>query len=344
MRGLKSHNRTLQKTKEKVIITFFRVLVVVALLTAIWAQNNYVMTRKFVYSTEDLPKSFTGYRILHISDICNTSNNIVGHAKKAKPDIILLSGGYADKSGNCNRTVDVVNKLCNIAPVYYIYNTNDTTDCLSETSAVNVTDTSVDVGPCVSDATALVKKAYGDKIIKKANKGDEDAVQYLQYITDELKDENNPVLRVCGIDNMQGKSAKELQAKSYKITGSDDTGLTIMLNGNLANIDNLCARNVDIMCVGGTFGKSSDVASCSKGAYSDNGTQLFVSGGCGNLTDKRIANLPEMQLIILSDGTIKQTNPIESFLDMIIGDVGTIYDNDGGFTSYTYQYGAEEKQ
>ena len=112
-----------------------------------------------------------------------------------------------------------------------------------------------------------------------------------------------------------------------------------MLNGNLANMDKLGKTDIDILFCGGTFGKKTDITNCTKGPYSYSGTQLFLSGGCGNYDKFRIGNLPEIQLITLSDGSIKQNNPLENILDRFIGDVDAIYENDEGFSEYTYTYG-----
>lgn len=339
MSKLKTQNRALNKASKHIVSIILRLLVLSIIIFLVWAQNHLIVNRTYVYSDTDLPKSFVGYRMLHISDICNTSNNVVSTAKHYDPDIIVLSGGYQDKNGKYEKTIDIVNKLCNIAPVYYIYNTNDTADCLSSTQAINVTDVGIDLNSGITDATTLIEKAYGKRIINKVNKGDEDALQYMQYINDELINNQYSTIRICGINNMNNASFEDIQKNSYRITGTDKNDFTIMINGNLANLDSLCSTNIDLMLVGGTFGKPSDIASCSKGPYSYLGTQLFVSGGCGNYTSKRILNLPEVQLITLSDGTIKQNNPIEDFLDLFIDDVGTIYDNDGGFSEYTHRYG-----
>ena len=339
MSRLKTQNRTLNNASKHITTIILRVLVLSVIIFLVWSQNHLIVSRNYIYSDNDLPKSFVGYKILHISDICNTSNNVVSTAKHSEPDIIVLSGGYQDKNGKYEKTIDIVNKLCNIAPVYYIYNTNDTVDCLSSTQAINITDVGIDLNSGITDAATLIEKAYGKKIIDKANKGDTDALQYMQYINDELINNQYSTIKICGISNMNNASFEDIQKNSYSITGADKNAFTIMLNGNLANLDSLCSTNIDLMLVGGTFGKSSDIASCSKGSYSYLGTQLFVSGGCGNYTSKRIVNLPEVQLITLSDGTIKQNNPIENFLDLFIDDVGTIYDNDGGFSEYTHKYG-----
>ena len=52
---------------------------------------------------------------------------------------------------------------------------------------------------------------------------------------------------------------------------------------------------------------------------------------------RRIFNFPEIQCITLSDGTIANKNPLEKFIAMFWDDVGTVFDNDGGFKVHTFK-------
>lgn len=338
MRKLKSQHRQVNKVLRNTVIILSRIVVLAIIIFLIWSQNNLVLTRNFVYADTDLPKSLVGYKILHVSDMCNTSNDVYSMAKLSDADIIVLSGGYSDVDGNSSKTVATVNKLCKLAPVYYICNTSDKEDYLNETEAINITDKLIEIESDVEDVDTFVKEVYGKGIVEKASKGDEEAIQYLQYIKDELDNAKYSTIKLCGIDNMIDLPNSDIKCKSLSLTGANKDDLVIMVNGNLSNIDTLCKTNIDIMFIGGTFGKITDKCSYSKGAFSCLGARLFVSGGCGNYTGKRICNLPEIQLITLSDGTIKQSSPIENLLDLFIDDVGTIYDNDGGFNEYTYKY------
>lgn len=338
MIGLKSQKVVSHYKKEQQAAFLTRLLIIVVIICTIWAQNNYIVTRKYVFETQDLQKSLVGYRVLHISDICNTNNNIAAKARKAKPDVIVLSGGYQDKHGKYNRTVKIVNKLCKIAPVYYIYNKKDSTQCLEGTEAVNITDTSVKLKQDIKDVESFIKKNYGSSIIKKAKKNDNDALQYMQYISDELQETESSAVTLCGIDNETFDNPQDLVKKSYDITGENKKDMIILVNGNISNVNTLAESNADMILMGGTFGMKNDETPCTKGTYSYLGVELFLSGGCGTLNKTRIFNLPEIQLITLSDGTIKQRNPLERLLNRLIGDVGTIFDNDGGFHEYTKKY------
>lgn len=339
MSRLKTRNRQLDNIRSNALVTIARIVILAFIVYILWMQNNYIATTKFVFADTDLPKSFVGYKILHISDICNTSNNVVNAAKKAEPDIIVISGGYLDKNGNHDKTINIVNSLCDIASVYYIYNVNDKDDILENTSAKSLVNGYVDISAEDMNLEAFISKAYGDGIINKANKGDEEAVQYMQYVKEELESTKYSKLRLCGMQNISSEFVDEIHDKAYELTGYNKEDLTIMINGNLENLDKLCDTNIDILLCGGTFGKSSDATSYTKGTYSKSGTQMFISGGCGTYDGFRISNLHEVQLITLSDGTITQSNPLKSLLERLIGDVETVYENDGGFEKRFYPYG-----
>ena len=75
----------------------------------------------------------------------------------------------------------------------------------------------------------------------------------------------------------------------------------------------------------------------SEGEYTDKvydsmGTTMLLSNG---LHGKKPSNV---NLIILSDGTIKDKTLLEKFLGLFIKDVGTIFDNDEGVSEHKYEY------
>ena len=118
--------------------------------------------------------------------------------------------------------------------------------------------------------------------------------------------------------------------------------ISILLNGNINNIDSICETHVDMVLFGSTFGEDALSNGYKKGTYGNNGTQLFVSGGIGEHKKFiRLFNFPEVQIITLSDGTITNKNPLDKIMTKLIPDVGTIFDNDGGFNQYNFEYGED---
>jgi hypothetical protein len=313
-------------------------IIIGVILWLVHAQNNFVLTKYYIYGDSTLPKSFVGYKIVHISDICNSSLDIEKQVKKAEPDIIIVTGGYQDTAGNSTNTVKTINELAQIAPVYYIYNTSDNNTVLSGTSATDITDNVVKKSPNNKDATTFLKDNYNMEI----NSNNEDEVEYLNYVTEQLTETAGAELAIIGIGNYDyDNGVYDATDKLYSMLEDSEGDTTLLLIGNTNYLDNLTKTETDMAFFGGTFGATKVLDKYTKGIYGLNGTQLFVSGGIGNNgTVKRIFNFPEIQVITLSDGTITEKNPLEEFISKFYTNVGTIFDNDGGFHRYTYRYGS----
>lgn len=311
------------------------------ILWLLWAQNNLLVTKTFIYGDSDLPKAFVGYHVVHISDLCNTSIDVVSKVSKLKPDIIVISGGYFDSNGNSNNSVSTVSRLCQIAPVYYITNSSDKSDPLSSTQAVNITGSTVEIHPIQKDVSTFITDNYGSDIINKANNGDEKASEYIKYVSEALTETASRKINIIGIRNYDSEDGAEQAVNDmYSLLDSiDKTDLNFALLGNLQYLDKISKSNLDTIFLGGTFGTDRISDEYKKGTKGMNGTQLFISGGVGNDgTVSRIFNFPEIQYITLSDGTIHDENPLENFISLFYNDVGTVFDNDGGFTDYVYEY------
>lgn len=123
MKYRKKQRRRSRKLKYFLICT--AVLIAVLGLWTFYQDTNCGVTEYTVYS-DKLPEAFDGYRVLQISDLHNASfgkdnDQLVGKARQAKPDIIVITGDFADSNG---RDVEVctslADRLCEIAPVYYV--------------------------------------------------------------------------------------------------------------------------------------------------------------------------------------------------------------------------------
>ena len=80
---------------------------------------------KYDLSFSNLPDAFDGYRILQITDFhCkefgNNEKPLIRLVKKAKPDIIVLTGDFVDEKHTTENAKYLVEGLVDIAPVYYI--------------------------------------------------------------------------------------------------------------------------------------------------------------------------------------------------------------------------------
>lgn len=346
MKGMKS--KKLQKTKRFFVTIadwLIRISPIVAIIIFVWIQNNMIVNREFVYSISNLPKSFVGYTVVHVSDIANSDLDVVKKVKKADPDAILVTGGYNDVNGKNSNSVKTMQSLAKVAPVYYILNTNDTEFNVEGNNIKNITNEKISVSPRNISVEDFIKRNYGRGIIRKAKNKDEEAIAYFNYTKEALANTMGETIDIMGLDLYNGENGRfEAKDKTLELIANDLNRLSILLNGNINNVDKICETDLDIMLFGGTFGTNVASSQYTKGVYGNHGTQLLVSGGIGKpMKHYRFMNFPEIQVITLSDGTISEMNPLEKFIALFWDDVGTIFDADGGFKPYKQHYGKEYK-
>ncbi len=98
-------------------------LLFLALVTVLLLDNFWVRTREYDLNYPDLPEAFDGLRILHLSDlhgraILNTQ--LLEAAKKAEPDLILITGDLVDGEGQLQHLKPLLEGLTALGPVYYV--------------------------------------------------------------------------------------------------------------------------------------------------------------------------------------------------------------------------------
>lgn len=317
MRGLKSRSLRSKNITSSIFYTAVRVLIVLSLIYAIWAQNNLVIVKDYTYKLRDIPDGFVGYKVVAISDIVNTNNSFVNKVLLEKPNVILLSGGYSDKNGRYNRTVEAVNKLTKIAKVYYVYNKRDHGDELKDTDAINITDNSVEV-----------KAVNNKKAAGKSNDKD---------LSDLDKSNHSNKLYICGMGYQNKLSDKDIEDKAKKITKYNTNDTVIMISGDIQHINSIGKGYADIIFAGGTFGKKDKTTGLSRGYYKYNGIALFLSGGVGN-NQIRVFNLPQIYSIKLSDRSANSKNALEELLDAVMPNIKSKFEDDEGLSNHRYSY------
>lgn len=340
--------RRLQKHAgiSNLFIWVLRILFVAAIVAFIWAQNNLVISHKIVYADKNIPKALVGFNLVQVSDISNSALDVASRVKGLSPDAIVVTGGYSDADGNYQNSVNTINKLADIAPVYYIYSCDDHEDYLANSKGTNITNQAIELHPQQLDAQAFIKKNYGDNIIKKSAKQDEDAMKYMEYVSNALAETSDSTISIYGLDKYDSDNGVyEAEQKNYELLLSNEADYKIALVGNIGIVDKLSQSTVNMIMFGGTYGTNRISEKYTSGMYAENGTQIVVSSGIGrNGKQLRFMNFPSVQCITFSDGTIQQENPLEKFISMFIKDVGTIYDNDGGFQLDTIEYDEGERK
>jgi len=90
-----------------------------------YLQNNMITITEIHYENESIPSSFSGLRILQVSDLHNKEfgnqqHQLAEMTKEADPDIILITGDIIDCSHpDIEAAMDYVDAAVQIAPVYF---------------------------------------------------------------------------------------------------------------------------------------------------------------------------------------------------------------------------------
>ncbi len=109
-------------------LVIFAIIIVAAFLLIVWIAkaNKAIRINEIEIKSCKIPKSFSGYRIVQVTDLHNDKfgeNNIklINKVKEGRPDIIVITGDFIDsRFTNAEISINVAKQLVKIAPTYYI--------------------------------------------------------------------------------------------------------------------------------------------------------------------------------------------------------------------------------
>lgn len=329
-------------SKSNKIYTISTVVILAGAIAGfVWAQTGLLITNDITYSSINMPRQYSGYKIAHVSNIDNERQHVASKLKSDKPDLIVVSGGLVDKKGKFNNTIKELDELSDLATTVFVAQEKDLEyidDISDETDATYLAN-----GSIVLDANELTAEEYvklhGDaEMIKEIEKGTEESKKYLEYIEKDLEESKDIKIQLMGIngfnDNIYDTKDEIFSIQDY------DSEYRMLLFGNYEDSVNLNDSGLSIVFSGGTYGVNNSTG-LKDGSKTVNGYQLFLSPGvCADIPEsRRFMNFAEVQVVTLHDGKIYKRNPLERFIDKFINDTGTIFDNDGGFQEHRYQFG-----
>ncbi len=108
------------------IISVFMITVIIASIIWIAWGNTALEVNTYSLSHKDVPQSFDGFRIAHISDLHDAeigkdNERLIAMLKGAEPDIIVMTGDMIDSRRiDVDRSVRFVKAAVEIAPCYYV--------------------------------------------------------------------------------------------------------------------------------------------------------------------------------------------------------------------------------
>ena len=105
----------------KKITRIILVIIISFILYCLWA-NTALEVNHYTISNHNLPESFNGYRIAHISDVHNTKNkDLIPLLIESKLELIAITGDLIDsRNTNVKVALEFVQEAMKIAPCYYV--------------------------------------------------------------------------------------------------------------------------------------------------------------------------------------------------------------------------------
>lgn len=116
----------MSKFKAVVITIGILVAIITLGIAFLFIQKDWVVVKNIKFVNEALPAEFNGSKIVQLSDLHNTNRirSIAGKVKKARPNIILLTGDLIqtdeDGVGQWDNTLRLLEEIKDEGKIYYI--------------------------------------------------------------------------------------------------------------------------------------------------------------------------------------------------------------------------------
>lgn len=270
---------------KKLITYSFLSLFLALILWAVWA-NTALELSVYEIGSPNIPETFDGWRIAHISDLHNAqlgedNGRLLALLEKAAPDIIVITGDLVD----CHHTdlelaVSLAGEAMKIAPCFYVTGNHEAT--LADDEYLKLEDALSDRGVKVLHDEALSMEKDGQSV------------------------------RLIGIDDPEFGEKKDRAEALQSLSVHE--AFNILLTHRPELFEKYCAAGIDLVFgghahggqfripfVGGLYAPGQGLLpEYDAGLYADGDTQMILSRGIGNsLIPLRFNNRPELILAIL---------------------------------------------
>jgi predicted MPP superfamily phosphohydrolase len=112
----------------KKLTLFLCIVVLVFILVFIWWQNNALVVTRYMYESKKIPDGLNGLCIVQLSDLHNKDygNKLFTAIQNQQPDLIVITGDLIDnRSKNIGSTINLLEELLLLAPIYYVSGNNE---------------------------------------------------------------------------------------------------------------------------------------------------------------------------------------------------------------------------
>lgn len=273
--------------KTKLVLVSLMILLSIFVVWIIY-ENKNIQVNELTIKSEKLPEDFSGYKIVHISDLHNTefgkgNEQLLTLIKDSSPDIIVVTGDIVDsRKTDIQIARDFINNAAKIAPVYYVTGNHE--------ARINE-ENRIDNVALDENITILHNK---DVLIQKG----ESEIQIIGV------DDPDFVSVTYSEDYMNYELEKYSNGKHFKI----------LLSHRPELFDAYVSNNIDVVFSGHAHGGQFRLPfvggiiaphqglfpEYDSGLYTKNNTNLIVSRGLGNsIFPFRINNPPETIIVTL---------------------------------------------
>lgn len=282
----------MSKRKKRIISWSVAAIVLLALTVWIIWGNSALELNTHIIRSAELPETFNGHRIAHVSDLHNaqmgdSNEKLLAMLREAEPDMIAITGDLIDsRNTKTEIAIHFVQEAMKIAPCYYVTGNHE-----ARVSAY-------------SELKAAMEAA---------------GVIVLEDQRTEIR-MNGETITLVGIDDpsfqtdyLFGDGETVVSTKLKNLTDEND-GFTILLSHRPELFDTYVSSGVDLVFSGHAHGGQfrlpfvGGLAAPNQGLfpeydaglYTDGTTNMIVSRGIGNsIFPFRINNRPEVILIEL---------------------------------------------
>lgn len=281
-------------TKKKKRMLVFAVVATILLALIIWTAwgNTALELNHYTISSDRLPETFDGYRIVHVSDLHNTeigkdNEKLLAMLREADPDIIAITGDIIDsRNTDIDIALQFTKTAMEIAPCYYVTGNHEARVSKYD----ELKEGMIELGVVVLEDRRI------------------ELEQSKETIT--LLGVNDPSFQT---DYLFGDSETVMQSKLQDIINEEDT-YTILLSHRPELFEVYTERKVDLVLsghahggqfrlpfVGGLVAPNQGLfPKYDAGLYTEENTNMIVSKGIGNsILPFRFNNRPEVILIEL---------------------------------------------
>lgn len=254
--------------------------------------NALIHTTYTTVQIKGLPESFSGYRIVQVSDLHNNlygkdQSYLISCVEAAKPDIIVITGDLIDRNtADVDNAMAFVERAVEIAPVFYVSGNHE----------------------------SGVLEKYMELMIRMGKAG----VTALDNDTASLISEED-IITIAGIRDPAfdwGKTSEEAADAEIKqaLSGAGREQVTILLSHRPELLKTYAENGVDLVLTGHAHGGQVRLPfvgpiyspsqglfpKLTSGLYREGETQMYVSRGIGNgIAPYRFNDGPELAVIIL---------------------------------------------